>query len=195
MLQRLILGLLAAGLLWAVGLAVFITGLPHPSQTTPAKVDAVIVYTGGGGARISAGMAVFSDGAGKRLLISGVHPDTSRERLSEFWDGTPDRFDCCVDLGRMARSTRGNAEEAAQWAREHEFKGLVLVTSDYHMPRAITIAKAQMPEMDITPYVVASGYLNDNRRPNSRKAWRKLSGEYNKYLLARFMSLFSFVGR
>ncbi len=193
--QRIILSFVVAGLLWAVGLAMFIRGLPLPSQLTPAKVDAVIVYTGGGGVRISAGMAVFATGAGERLLISGVHPDTSRERLSEFWNGTPDRFDCCVDLGRMAHSTQGNAEEAAQWAREHEFKGLVLVTSDYHMPRAIAVAKAQMPEMEIMPYVVASGYFNDNRQPNSRKAWRKLSGEYTKYLLARMTSLFSFVGR
>jgi len=193
-LQRLILGLFIIGLLWAVGLAVFITGLPQPSQGAPGDADGVVIYTGGGGARIAAGMTVFANGAGERLLISGVHPDTSRERLSEFWDGAPDLFDCCVDLGRQARSTEGNAEESAGWAREHEYTGLVLVTSDYHMPRAIAATKAKMPDADITPYVVASSYLNEKGRPRSHQAWRKLAGEYTKYLLARVKSLFSFLG-
>ncbi len=192
--QRLILGLFIVGLLWAVGLAAFITGLPGPSQDAPGKADGVVVFTGGGGARITTGMTIFANGAGERLLISGVHPDTSRERLSEFWDGAPDMFNCCVDLGREARSTEGNAEESAAWARKHEYNDLILVTSDYHIPRAIAATKAKMPDASITPYVVASGYLNEKGRPLSRQAWRKLAGEYTKYLLVRLKSLFSFLG-
>lgn len=183
--QRLIYGLFALALLWAVGLAGFIAGLPQAVSGAPAAGDGVIVYTGGGGARIEAGMSVFADGVGNRLLISGVHPDTSRGRISEFWRGAPEKFECCVDLGWQARSTEGNAEETAEWAVKNEFRGLVLVTSDYHMPRAAAITRARLPDRHITLYPVASGFLDEQGRPASRQAWRHLAGEYTKYLLAR----------
>ncbi len=189
--QRLILGIILIGLLWAIGLAAFIADLPPPTRNTPAKTEAVVVYTGGGGARISAGMAVFAQGGGERLLISGVHRDTSRERLSELWSGSATLFECCVDLGREAHSTQGNALEAANWAIENEFNHVLLVTSEYHMPRAIAETRAKLPGATIMPYAVASGYLDDKGRPISRLAWKKLAGEYTKFLLARVTSFFS----
>ena len=42
-----------------------------------------------------------------------------------------------------------------------------------------------MPDAALTPYPVASGYLDENGRPVSLEAWEKLAGEYIKYLLAR----------
>ncbi len=192
--QRLFLGLILAGLLWTIGLAVFITQLPAPSAQALEKADGIVVYTGGGGARIAAGMKVFADGGGERLLISGVHPDTSRKRLSELWAGAPDLFDCCVDLGREARSTEGNAAESAGWAEENKFDRVIIVTSDYHMPRAIAVTKARMPNAEVTPYVVASSYLNEKGRPQTKEAWEKIAGEYTKYLLARVKSFFTAIG-
>lgn len=189
--QRLILGLILIALVWAIGLAGFIRNLPAPSKEAPIRIDGVAVYTGGGGARIMAGMTLFADGAGDRLLISGVHPDTSRARISEFWDGADDLFECCVDLGREALTTEGNAEEVSVWAEDNEFQHIVLVTSDYHIPRAVAATRKKMPGVTIHPYVVSSGYLDENGRPTSLTAWRKLSGEYTKYVLARVRSFFS----
>ncbi len=193
MARRFLFGLIFAGLLWTAGLAAFIAALPKPSSDTPAKSDGIVVYTGGGGARITAAMSVFARGGGERLLISGVHPDTSLDRLSELWDGAPELFACCIDLGREARSTKGNALEAAKWARANRFKGVLLVTSDYHMPRSILESKTEFGDIEVTPYVVASGYLDDRGRPQSPQAWTKLAGEYTKYLLARVKALFSFI--
>jgi uncharacterized SAM-binding protein YcdF (DUF218 family) len=192
--QRLILGLILVFLLWAVGLAAFIGGLPDPSQRVPARTDGIAIYTGGG-ARIVAGMALFADGTGRRLLISGVHPDTSRMRLSELWNGAPEQFDCCVDLGREALTTEGNAAEVSDWARANDFRSIVIVTSEYHMPRAIAASRAQMPDVAIYSYVVASGYLDEAGRPTSLHAWNPLAGEYTKFLLARIRAFFSFKGR
>jgi len=176
--------------IWAIGLTVFIDGLPPTSQAAPARAEAIAVYTGGGGVRIAAGMALFSEGAGDRLLISGVHPDTSRLRVFKLWKGAPELFECCVDLGREALSTDGNAVELSHWAEKHAFSNIVIVTSDYHMPRALVVSRTQMPDVAIQPYVVASGYLDDGR-PNSLGAWRALAGEYNKFLLARIKAFFS----
>ncbi|NNE39967.1 MAG: YdcF family protein [Marinicaulis sp.] len=183
--QRIFLLFIIAGLTWMVGFAAFISKLPAAETNRVEAADAVIVYTGGRGGRIVAGMSIFADGAGERMLISGVHKDTSRERLFELWGGPEDRFSCCVDIGREARSTIGNAVEAGAWIKANEFNSAILVTSEYHMPRAIVESRAKMPGVNIIPYVVASDYLNAEGRPQSSEAWWRLAREYTKYLAAR----------
>ncbi len=183
--------LAAAAVLWTLGFAVFVARLPAPSADKPRFADGVVVYTGGGGARISAAMDIFANGAGERLLISGVHPGTSRERLSEFWRGEPARFDCCVDLGHEALSTEGNAGELKGWAQTHRYKKIILVTSEYHMPRAIISTRAKMKDAELTPFAVPSGYVDAGGRPASLTALAKLSGEYNKFLLAYANAMFA----
>ena len=191
--RRLILGLSIIALSWAISFAVFLEQLPAPAAGPPGKSDGIVVYTGGPD-RISAGMEIFANDHGDRLLISGVHRDTSRERLATLWAGAPARFDCCVDLGREALTTEGNAAEVGDWVRDHDFKSFILVTSEYHMPRALVSTRARLPNATISPYAVTSGYLNSRGRPATLRAWGKLSGEYSKYLLAQVKALFSLSG-
>ena len=192
--QRIFLLLIIAGLLWMVGFAAFISKLPAAETNRVDTADAVVVYTGGRGARIVAGMSIFANGAGERMLISGVHKDTSRERLFEFWGGAEDRFSCCVDLGRDARSTIGNAAEAGAWIKENNFESAILVTSEYHMPRAVVESRVKMPGVKIIPFVVASDYLDEKGRPQTSEAWWRLAREYTKYLAARVKALASGIG-
>ena len=189
--QRVIFALAAIGLIGALGFAAFIRALPEPATAQHDEVDGIVVFTGGGGARIAAAMSMFADGAGERLLISGVNPDTSRERLSALWRGTPEMFECCVDLGREAQTTEGNAAEAAQWAKANAFRNVVIVTSEFHMPRSVLVTKMRMPDATITPYPVASGLLAENGWPNSLGAWRQVAGEYLKFVLARIKAPFA----
>ena len=193
--RRLISGLAGVALLWAAGLVIFVAGLPKPPASPPVAADGVVVFTGGGGARITAAMSIFANGAGQRMLISGVHPDTSLQRLSELWPGDPDKFACCIDLGREALTTQGNAGELSAWAHNNQYKTIILVTSEYHMPRAVALTRARMPKAIITPYAVASGYLDGKGRPTSFDAGLRLAGEYTKFLFARLQTLFSFIGR
>ena len=182
--QRLVLSFILVGLIWAIGLALFVARIPAVSETKSSTGDAIVVYTGGR-ARLTTAMSLFTDGQEQRLLISGVHPDTSRAQLAELWVGDPARFECCVDLGHSAQTTDGNAAELAQWAQQHGFRRIVLVTSDYHMPRAMAVTARGAPDVEIVPHVVGSGYLDEGGRPASTNAWRVLAGEYTKFLLAR----------
>lgn len=198
--RKLISALIGLALLWAGGFVIFVAMLPKPGDVAPGKADlgpadGVVVYTGGGGVRISSAMAIFADGAGERLLISGVHPNTTAERLSEFWAGPQERFDCCIDLGREALSTEGNAGELKAWAETHHYKRIILVTSDYHMPRAIAVTRARMKEAVITPFAAPSGYLDAKGLPASFNAVMNLAGEYTKYLLSRVKALLPANGR
>lgn len=182
--HRLVLTLALVALLLTIGFVDFLRRIPTADYAAPDAADAVVVYTGGGGARITAGMSVFANGFGERLLISGVHEDTSRARLSQLWNADAAKFDCCVDLGRKALTTEGNAIEANEWLEAQQYRSIILVTSEYHMPRALTFSRDAMPNVEITPYAVASGLVDANGRPASMDALQKLIGEYFKYLAA-----------
>lgn len=182
--SRLLFAAVFLALVWSAGLLVFISELPAPASGRPAPADGVVVFTGGEDRVVSA-MALLNDGVGKRLLISGVNPNVSRPELAALWTGDPALFDCCVDLGHEAQTTMGNASELGAWTREHGYKSLILVTSDYHMPRALIEARDRLPDVAITPFAVASGLIGADGRPASATGWRRINGEYAKYLAAR----------
>lgn len=188
--QRAIYLLILAALAWAAGLFVFIGGLPEPSAGSRPEADGVVVFTGGG-ERVAAAMSLLNDGAAKRLLISGVNPTVTRPQLAELWPGEAEMFDCCVDLGLQAQTTTGNASELDAWTRANGFKSLILVTSEYHMPRALVEARDRLPEVRITPYAVASGLIGPDGRPSSFAEWRRVAGEYSKFLYARIKTMLS----
>ncbi len=182
--RRLFSAFLFIALGWGAGLAVFVSGLPKPLDTPPAAADGVVVFTGGGD-RVETAMALLSQGAGKRLLISGVNPSVRRPELAAMWPGDPELFECCVDLGLEAQTTEGNASELDNWARSHGYRSLILVTSEYHMPRALIETRDRLHDIEITPYPVASGHLGAGGKPSTLADWRRVSGEYSKYLFAR----------
>ncbi|MEO0878747.1 MAG: YdcF family protein [Pseudomonadota bacterium] len=187
-----ILTLLA--LAWVGGFFVFLSTIQAPDggaeqarqKALSEGAQGVIVVTGAGGARLSTAMGLIDRGAGKRLLISGVNANITREEIAALWPGRRSDFDCCVDLGWQAQTTLENAAEARDWARDHEFASLILVTSDYHMPRALFEMRAALPDAAITPFAARSVFLDDRGHPASREAWRVLATEYMKYLAARF---------
>ena len=116
--------------------------------------DAIVALTGGGGMRIAAGVRLVAEGRGARLLISGVHPDVSIDDLIALAGGDPAVWACCVDTGRKAETTLGNAEETAAWAYENGYDELIVVTSDYHMARSLLVLKAAMPDIALKPWPV-----------------------------------------
>ncbi len=78
------------------------------------KADAIVVLTGGY-QRIDQAVELLQKGAGKRLLISGVHPTTTPAQIRKMTQGSADLFSCCVDIGHDAIDTIGNAEETSNW--------------------------------------------------------------------------------
>lgn len=170
-------------LAWAAGFIAFVTALPRQPLAAPAA-EGIVVYTGGG-ARIAAGVSLMQQGAARRLLISGVNPETTRDALIKTVPEAAPIFTCCVDLGLAATTTEENAVEVRDWTQAHRFRSLILVTSEYHMPRALVETRWRLPGVKIIAFPVASGLLNANGRPETGEAWRRLAFEFNKYLLVR----------
>ncbi len=152
-------------------------------QSPPQTADAIVALTGGED-RIAAGVELLRQRRGARLLISGVHPDASIADLHGLAGGGGDvdrLFDCCVDIDRAARTTLENGAETAAWARLHDFESVIVVTSDYHMPRALLVMRRAMPEVELHAYAVARADASGAWWRNPREM-RRLTVEYGKYL-------------
>ena len=175
--------LLLVALLWFAGLLAF---ADRAAKATPAmepgRADAIVALTGASSMRIETATRLLELGLGQRLLISGVNRGVTRAELRAVSRGAGRAYDCCVDLGRGAENTQGNARETKAWVSGHRYKSLIIVTSDYHMPRSMLELKAALPGVELTPYPVASDL--------DPRAWwkrgdqaRRLMFEYNKYLV------------
>ena len=134
-------------------------------------------------------MALLEGGVGKRLLISGVHPFITKERLKRIAHGGQ-RFDCCADLGFMASNTHENATETAAWTRAHGYKSLVIVTANYHMPRSLVELSADLPGIRLVPYPVDPENIEVHIWWRDPHAFRVLQGEYLKYLGSLVLTAF-----
>ncbi|WP_242218740.1 YdcF family protein [Shinella zoogloeoides] len=166
-------------------------GFLHFAETVAAletprapKADAIVVLTGGY-QRIDRAIDLLKNGAGERLLISGANPATSGNLLRKLTQSSSALFECCVDMGYEAVDTIGNANEAARWISDHQYRRVLVVTNNYHMPRSLLELKVSDPQTEFIAYpVVNSDLKNGNwlREPGVMKA---MLSEYLKYCLAR----------
>lgn len=152
----------------------------------PPEAQAIVALTGGSLERLTTGVRLLENGKGERLLISGVNRIvTDDELLGEALRVNPDLARCCIDLGRTAEDTLGNAAETAAWARQNRFRSIILVTDDYHMPRSLAELELAMPEADIHPYPVRTRWTDPALWRSDLGAASRLGGEYVKYLVIR----------
>ena len=175
--------LLIIACLWGVGLWAFANRVAASTPAPdPPQADAIVALTGASVLRLEAATELLEEGLADRLLISGVNREATRDQVRATLKTAGRAFDCCVDLGFRAENTRGNASETAQWVRYHHYKTLIVVTADFHMPRAILELHAAMPGVKLYPYPVQTGTLEVKgwwRRPGDA---RRMTLEYCKYV-------------
>jgi uncharacterized SAM-binding protein YcdF (DUF218 family) len=175
----------AAAIVLAVlaGFVGFLLQLRSAEVKPGRNADGIVVLTGGS-SRVSDAMELLADGYGKRLLISGVHPTNAASDISRSLPDNQSLLRCCVDLDRSAVNTRSNAAETRRWARERGFKSLIVVTSNYHMPRAIVELSHAMPEIQLIPFAVVGDKWREEPWWTSGGTLRLLLSEYAKYIAA-----------
>ena len=183
-LRAMIVAVLAIAFVAAgIGFVGFLSQL-RGAEARPARTaDGIVVLTGGS-SRVSDAMELLADGYGKRLLISGVHPTNAASDISRSLTDNQSLLSCCVDLDRSAVNTRSNAAETRRWARERGFTSLIVVTSNYHMPRAIVELSHAMPDMILIPFAVVGDKWRDEPWWTNGATVRLLLSEYVKYVAA-----------
>jgi uncharacterized SAM-binding protein YcdF (DUF218 family) len=157
-------------------------------ETQPPRTDAIVVVTGGA-QRIGDAIGLLNAERGSRLLISGVNERTGREELAKLNPKAREALSCCVDLDYRARNTTGNAIEARRWARQHGFGSLLLVTSNYHMPRTLVEFRHAMPGIRVVPYSVVTEQVDVTGWWYDWPTIRLLVPEYAKYLVVSARSM------
>lgn len=177
--SRLLKILAGLAVLYVAGFLLFVLTLPR-ARSPDQHADGIVALTGGN-ARVDAAVALLERGAARRLLITGVHPTTTKAELRVLSHGGK-RFDCCADLGHEAEDTRGNAEEAAVWAHNNHYRSLIVVTASYHMRRSLTEFAAAMPDEKLVPYPVEPAGADLSGWWHDPGTLHLLYGEYLKYL-------------
>lgn len=171
----------AAAWLLVLGFMLFAASVMREPADGDARADGIVVLTGTD-QRIVAGARLLREGRAARMLISGVNRKTTRDDVLRISGLDDARFTCCVDLGYEALDTAGNAEEARGWASQRGYRRLIVVTSNYHMPRSLLVFRLAMPNIDFIPYPVPTKAARPNPWWLHVNTTRVLVAEYLKYL-------------
>lgn len=146
------------------------------------QVQAIVALTGGSLERLRTGVRLLEAGHGQRLLITGVNPAATDGEIAAVLGIDAARFECCVDLGRSASDTIGNAAETAAWANAHMFNDILLVTEDYHMARSLIELRLALPGAHIIAYPVKSRLARPDVWQRDPRLAVRLGVEYLKLL-------------
>jgi uncharacterized SAM-binding protein YcdF (DUF218 family) len=182
-----------AGVLWVAGLVMYkgkmIESWPEQLEKikeTSESTDAIIVLTGTSD-RLSHAFNVLGQQRSKKLFISGVNKNVKLHEILILMGYKKEDFpllESAVELGYKASDTEQNAAEIEVWAKRNNVESLRVVTSNYHMPRALYELSNRLPDVKLVPHNV----IQMNVRLDK---WWKFSGtrkllisEYNKYILA-----------
>jgi uncharacterized SAM-binding protein YcdF (DUF218 family) len=169
--------LVGAGFLW------WVNTLPEAEVPMRTKADGIVVLTGSR-FRIGDALELLAAGHGRRLLISGVYPATKLSEIASLLPEYQRWFACCVDLDHLALNTIGNAVETRRWARQKGSRSLIVVTSNFHMPRALAEISYQLPDVKLTAYPVVSDRVKVDSWWSNPPTARLLFVEYLKYMVA-----------
>jgi uncharacterized SAM-binding protein YcdF (DUF218 family) len=168
---------LAGGFVW------FLWSLPADEVELHRDADGIVVLTGGA-SRIADAIELLAAGRGKRLLISGVNQATTSGEISRLNPEFGRMAGCCVDFDRSL-NTLGNAIETKHWAQSRGFRSLIVVTSNYHMPRAIAEIAHQLPDVALLPFPVIADKNRAEPWWTHGATMRLMLSEYLKYVVAQ----------
>ena len=142
------------------------------------EIEGIIVLTGDK-FRISEGLKILNSEIGYKLLISGVNKEISIEEIKKEFPKYEQLFNCCIELENISTNTFENIREIFFWKKNNNIKNILLITSDYHLPRVKLEVNRLLLEKETYYY----GVKYENQKINIRM--KKLIVEYIKYLRTR----------
>ena len=143
-----------------------------------------IVLTGGNN-RVKKSLQIFFQikNKNKNLFISGVGKGFNKKTLKKLTKqnlNNEEIIECCIQIEGLSRDTFSNAVESLKWVKSKRINSFVLLTNNYHMPRAMLEFETIFKDIKITPYI----FVDKN------KIWWKKKinyiSEYFKYKLTYF---------
>ena len=178
------------GLLWLAGFSWFITQISRQESAPPPAADIIVVLTGGAH-RLDRGLALLAEGKAPTLFITGVGKGVRVQDVLEQASARQralimhQRKTASIILGQEAENTIGNAEETARWLSDKPYRSLLLVTSNYHMPRSVNEFTALLAHMRIIPAPVIADEMSDDDWWRNKYSRNLILAEYHKFLASK----------
>ena len=145
------------------------------TATNINKIDGIVVLTGDQ-YRIAKGIELLKNYPDKKLLISGVNKNINTIDIMKEFPNNKNFFECCVDIGKDAKNTFENIIETFEWMKSNEFNSIIIVTSDYHVPRVKLEINRFIDNQQIFYEAVKTG------EGESILRLKKITLEYIKYI-------------
>jgi uncharacterized SAM-binding protein YcdF (DUF218 family) len=179
----------------AVYVIVFHTNLiwwmasPLKLSAPPTKADAIVVFAGGvgesgragGGAqeRLRQAIDLYKGGYAPYLVFSSGYVYSFREaesmRALAIDQGVPVSV---IVLEERATNTYQNVRFTNDILRDHRWRRILLVSSPYHMRRAVLVWRKQAPDLEVVPTPVPQSQFYDHTRGASLEQVRGILQEY-----------------
>ena len=106
----------------------------NSNYTSITNIDSLVVLTGDK-FRIAKGMEILSSGIGGKLLLSGVNKNIKLSSIKKEFPKYNNLFNCCVEIDNVSLNTFENSRETFLWLKKNKYESVLIVSSDYHMPR------------------------------------------------------------
>ncbi len=176
---------------WAIGFLLFVQNIDQTraeilaDNPVPGKTDAIVVLTGGS-ERLKHALFLLKLGYADKLFISGVNREVKLGELLYLHSYTDQQqeFKDRIELGYTAIDTIQNADEIRAWVIKNNINSIRLVTSNYHIKRAMLETQHKMPDIKIIPYGVVPLNIRIDKWWEFSSTRALLLSEYNKYLAA-----------
>ena len=84
----------------------------------------------------------------------------------------------------MSQNTYSNAVETSKWVSKNNIKEILLITSNYHIPRSILEFQNKMPNLKILYYPITPKQHQINKWLKSFETFSLIFIEYCKYIIA-----------
>ena len=154
------------------------------------KSSNIVILTGAAN-RIKDGLKII-DGFEKlkiinyKILVSGTGKGFSKNSLIKQIspDFNPVLIECCIYLDSVSKNTFTNAIETSKWAKRNGVKEFILITSNYHMPRAILEFKNVMPDHKIYTFPITPRKHNIENWMSSSETFSLVFKEFCKYVIS-----------
>jgi uncharacterized SAM-binding protein YcdF (DUF218 family) len=154
--------------------------LPGPQGS--GQADAIFVLSGAG-SRIPAGFRAWKEGKAKELFVLGAMGGARIERILPGRELTAEDTRK-VHVEGWSENTMENAYSAKGMAVDRQFRRVIMVTSDYHVPRAYFAFRATLPpEVEISVISVRSEWRERSAFPRTLRLFFMEGVKYWGYRL------------
>lgn len=188
--QALKLAVLFAALSLAMTTPAYSPSKPYSGFERSASNTAIVVFTGES-RRIIEGLRLYMNGVADKIFISGI--DAKNEDILELYSAaghTPTRGLEGVYIDTQAQTTYENAINTRRWVKDQNIGSILLVTSDFHIPRSRLLLERELRQTTIrteTFSVPSNASEATRREERSKYAWARWGVPTNAIRLVQLM--------